>query len=185
MSEPAADVTVLVLVGSLRKVSVNRQLAQVAIDNAPAGVAMALFDQLDALPLYNEDIDTEPPVERVAELRKVAAEADAALAVTPEYNGTIPAPLKNVIDWLSRPYGKSPMKGKPVAVIGASLGQYGGVWAHDEARKSFGIAGLQVLDAPGLSVPTKSLDGKHPGEIPALVAEVEVVTQRLVAAARR
>lgn len=183
MSGKSTDITVLVLLGSLRKASINRQLAHVAIDNAPDGVHMMLFDQLGELPLYNEDIDTDSPPKSVVELRRAAAEADAALAVTPEYNGTIPAPLKNVIDWLSRPYGKSPMKGKPVAVIGASLGQYGGVWAHDEARKAFGIAGLHVVDDLALSVPTKSLDGKHPGEHATLVAEVRTVTQRLVAAA--
>ena len=59
----------------------------------------------------------------------------------PEYNGSIPGVLKNAIDWLSRPFGDGALKGKPLAVIGASLGQYGGVWAHDETRKSFGIAG--------------------------------------------
>ena len=77
----------------------------------------------------------------MAALRAAAAEADAALVVTPEYNGSIPAVIKNAIDWLSRPFGDGALKGKPLAVIGGSFGQYGGVWAHDETRKSFGIAG--------------------------------------------
>ncbi|MBX7433916.1 NAD(P)H-dependent oxidoreductase [Mycobacterium sp. Y57] len=185
MSATSPGVTVLVVVGSLRKASVNRQLAQVAIENAPSGVQMVLFDRVGELPLYNEDLDTEPPLAQVAALREAAGGADAALAVTPEYNGSIPGALKNVIDWLSRPYGRSPMKGKPVAVIGASLGQYGGGWAHDEARKSFGIAGLQVVDDCTLSMPTKSLAGRHPAEHDEVVQQLRGITQRLAAAVVR
>ena len=77
----------------------------------------------------------------VTALRAAAADADAALVVTPEYNGSYPAVIKNAIDWLSRPFGDGALKGKPLAVIGGSFGQYGGVWAHDDTRKSFGIAG--------------------------------------------
>ncbi|PRC47530.1 FMN reductase, partial [Mycobacterium sp. ITM-2017-0098] len=159
-----ANSTVLVLVGSLRAASVNRQLAELAIETAPAGVTLEWFDRLGELPFYNEDIDTDDVAEPVAALREAAARADAALVVTPEYNGSIPAVLKNAIDWLSRPYGNGALKGKPFAVVGAALGQYGGVWAHDETRKSFGIAGARVVKDLDLSIPTKSLDGKHPRE---------------------
>lgn len=100
-------ITILVLLGSLRRASINRQLAEVAIDDAPSGVRMHLFDRLGELPLYNEDIDTEQPAEPVTALRLAAAEADALLAVTPEYNGGVPGLLKNAIDWLSRPYGRA------------------------------------------------------------------------------
>ena len=86
------------------------------------------------------------------------------LAVTPEYNGTIPAVLKNAIDWLSRPYGAGALNGKPLAVIGSALGRYGGVWAHDDTRKSFGIAGAKVIDDITVSVPSGTFDGKHPRE---------------------
>ena len=89
----------------------------------------------------------------MAALRAAAADADAALVVTPEYNGSIPAVIKNAIDWLSRPFGNGALKDKPLAVIGGSMGQYGGVWAHDETRKSFGIAGPRVVEAIKLSVP--------------------------------
>ena len=89
----------------------------------------------------------------MAALRAAAADADAALVVTPEYNGSIPAVLKNAIDWLSRPWGNGALKDKPLAVIGAALGQYGGVWAHDETRKSFGIAGPRVVESIELSLP--------------------------------
>ncbi|WP_454789319.1 NAD(P)H-dependent oxidoreductase [Mycolicibacterium lutetiense] len=159
-----ADIKVLVLVGSLRAASINRQIAELAVEQAPEGVELRLFDRLGELPFYNEDIDTAEVAEPVVALRAAAAEADAALVVTPEYNGSIPGVLKNAIDWLSRPWGNGALKDKPLAVVGAALGQYGGVWAHDETRKSFGIAGPRVVEDLKLSVPSKSLDGKHPRE---------------------
>ena len=157
-----ADIKVLVLVGSLRAASINRQIAELAVEQAPDGVELRLFDRLGELPFYNEDIDTADVAEPVAALRAVAADADAALVVTPEYNGSIPGVLKNAIDWLSRPFGDGALKDKPLAVVGAALGQYGGVWAHDETRKSFGIAGPRVVEDLKLSVPSKSLGGTHP-----------------------
>jgi NAD(P)H-dependent FMN reductase len=157
-----SDIKVLVLVGSLRAASVNRQLAEAAIESAPEGVSLQLFDRLGELPFYNEDIDNDDVVEAVVALRAAAAEADAALVVTPEYNGSIPGVLKNAIDWLSRPFGNSALKGKPLAVIGTALGRYGGVWAHDETRKSFGIAGPRVVEDLKLSVQSTVFDGKHP-----------------------
>lgn len=172
---------VLVLVGSLRAASVNRQLAELAVESAPAGVDVEWFDRLGELPFYNEDIDTADIPEPVAALRAAAARADAALVVTPEYNGSIPGVLKNAIDWLSRPYGNSALKDKPIAVVGAALGQYGGVWAHDETRKSFGIAGPRVVDGLELSIPTKTLDGKHPRENGDVVARLRDILGKLVA----
>ncbi|NKZ11418.1 NAD(P)H-dependent oxidoreductase [Mycolicibacterium septicum DSM 44393] len=159
-----ADVKVLVLVGSLRAASINRQLAELAVEQAPDGVELRIFDRLGELPFYNEDIDTDDVAEPVVALRAAAAEANAALVVTPEYNGSIPGVLKNAIDWLSRPWGNGALKDKPLAVVGAALGQYGGVWAHDETRKSFAIAGPRVVEDLKLSVPSKTLDDKHPRE---------------------
>ena len=158
------DVKVLVLLGSLRAALINRQLAELAVETAPDGVSVQLFDRLGEVPFYNEDIDNEDVPEPVKALREVAAEADAALVVTPEYNGSIPGVLKNAIDWLSRPFGNSALKDKPLAVVGAAHGQYGGVWAHDETRKSFGIAGPRVVEDLKLSVQTTAFDGKHPRE---------------------
>ena len=155
-----SDIKILVLLGSLRAASVNRQLAELAVESAPAGVSLVPFDRLGELPFYNEDIDGDDVPEPVQALRHAAAEADAALVVTPEYNGSIPGVLKNAIDWLSRPLGNGALKGKPVAVIGSALGQYGGVWAHDEVRKSIGIAGARVVEDLKLSMPGKIFDGK-------------------------
>jgi NAD(P)H-dependent FMN reductase len=176
-----ADVKILVLVGSLRAASLNRQLAEVASESAPAGVSLQLFDRLGDLPFYNEDLDGDRAPEAVQALRLAAAESDAALVVTPEYNGSIPGVLKNAIDWLSRPFGDGALKDKPMAVVGTALGQYGGVWAHDETRKSFGIAGPRVIEDVKLSVPATVFDGKHPRENADVVQQVRDVVGKLVA----
>jgi NAD(P)H-dependent FMN reductase len=176
-----ANVNILALVGSLRAASVNRQIAELAADEAPDGVTVTVYDGLGDLPFYNEDLDTENPPAAVSALRAAAAVADGTLVVTPEYNGSIPGVLKNAIDWLSRPYGNGALKDKPLVVVGAALGQYGGVWAHDETRKSFGIAGTRVVEAITLAVPVKALDGKHPRESGDLVESLRDVVGKLAA----
>ena len=117
----------------------------------------------------------------VTALRAAAADADAALVVTPEYNGSYPAVIKNAIDWLSRPFGDGALKGKPLAVIGGSFGQYGGVWSHDDTRKSFGIAGPRVVESIKLSVPFKTLNGQHPREHAEVAANVRDAVGKLAA----
>ncbi|MBB2991557.1 NAD(P)H-dependent FMN reductase [Mycolicibacterium iranicum] len=184
MSDTAHS-TVLVLVGSLRAASINRQLAELAVESAPDGVRLEVFDRLGELPFYNEDIDNDEEnggvAEPVAALREAAARAGAALVVTPEYNGSIPGVLKNAIDWLSRPWGNSALKDKPLAVVGTALGQYGGVWAHDETRKSFGIAGPRVVEDLKLSIPAKTLDGKHPRENAEVADRLREIVDKLAA----
>jgi NAD(P)H-dependent FMN reductase len=176
------DIQVLTLVGSLRAASINRQIAELAVDVAPEGVTLTIFDRLGELPFYNQDIDNEADVSApVTALRAAAAEADAALVVTPEYNGSIPAVIKNAIDWLSRPFGDSALKDKPLAVIGGSFGRYGGVWAHDDTRKSFGIAGPRVVESIKLSVPFLSLGGQAPREHAETVSNVRDAVGKLVA----
>ena len=176
------EIKVLTLVGSLRAASINRQIAELAADVAPDGVTLTIFDRLAELPFYNEDIDNEADVsDAVTALRAAAAEADAALVVTPEYNGSIPAVIKNAIDWLSRPFGDGALKDKPLAVIGGSFGRYGGVWAHDETRKSFGVAGPRVVESIKLSVPFLSLDGQAPRDHAELVANVRDAVGKLIA----
>jgi NAD(P)H-dependent FMN reductase len=181
-----ADIKILALVGSLRGASVNRQLAELAAESAPEGVSVTVYRGLGAglgdLPFYNEDIDSPAEVPAaVTALRAAAADADAALVVTPEYNGSIPGVLKNAIDWLSRPFGSGALKDKPLAVVGGAFGQYGGVWGHDETRKSFGIAGSRVVDSLKLSVPFKSLDGKHPRENAEVAANIRTIVGKLAA----
>ncbi|KPI11150.1 NADPH-dependent FMN reductase [Actinobacteria bacterium OK074] len=148
------SVRILALVGSLRAGSHNRQLAEAAVKHAPEGVEVELFEGLADVPFYNEDIDVVDAVpEAAAKLRAKAGEADAFLLFSPEYNGTIPAVLKNAIDWLSRPYGAGAFSGKPTAVVGTAFGQFGGVWAQDETRKAAGIAGATILEDAKLSIP--------------------------------
>ncbi|OBJ03591.1 NAD(P)H-dependent oxidoreductase [Mycobacterium sp. 1465703.0] len=179
-------INILALVGSLRAASINRQIAELAREVAADDVTVTIFEGLAELPFYNEEIDEAmntdaPPLAPVTALRTAAADADAALVVTPEYNGSIPAVVKNAIDWLSRPFGDSALKGKPLAVIGGSFGRYGGVWAHDETRKSFGIAGARVVEDLKLSVPFKTLEGKTPAEHSELPAKVRDVVGKLAA----
>jgi NAD(P)H-dependent FMN reductase len=182
-----SNVKILVLLGSLRAASINRQIAELATQVAPDGVTVTLFEGLGELPFYNEEIDDSMNPDAgqspapVAALRAAAADADAALVVTPEYNGSYPAVIKNAVDWLSRPFGDGALKGKPLAVIGGSMGQYGGVWAHDDTRKSFGIAGARVVESIKLSVPFRTLDGNAPADHSELSANVRDAVGKLVA----
>src|SRR6476469_7444 len=143
---------ILALVGSLRSGSDNLRLAEAAVKLAPSGISVEIFDSLADVALYNEDHDQPGAVAAADRLRAEVQSADALLLVTPEYNGTMSAALKNAIDWISRPFGAGVAAGKPVAVIGTSHGQYGGVWAHDDGRKAARIAGAHVLDDLKLSV---------------------------------
>ncbi|MFI2433273.1 NADPH-dependent FMN reductase [Streptomyces sp. NPDC018693] len=176
------SVRILALVGSLRAGSHNRQLAETAVKLAPEGVEVVLFEGLADIPFYNEDIDIAGAVPAAAaKLREATAGADAVLLFTPEHNGTIPAVLKNAIDWLSRPYGASAISGKPVAVVGTALGQYGGVWAQDEARKSVGIAGGKVIEDIKLSIPSSMnrFAETHPADDAEVTAQLTEVVARL------
>src|ERR1700692_5108592 len=130
-----SDINVLALVGSLRAASVNRQVAEVSTENGPDGISVAVYDGLGDVPFYNEDIDGADAPVAARNLRAAVADADAVLVITPEYNASIPAVLKNAIDWLSRPYGEGAVAAKPLAVIGASGGRYGGGGGHDESRE--------------------------------------------------
>ncbi|GAA1284145.1 NADPH-dependent FMN reductase [Saccharothrix xinjiangensis] len=175
---------ILALVGSLRSGSHNRQLAETAVRLAPEGVEIEVYEGLAEVPFYNEDIDVEGIAPAAAtRLREATRRADAVLLFSPEYNGTIPAVLKNAIDWLSRPFGSGDLKGKPVAVIGTAFGQYGGVWAQDEARKAAGIAGGVVLDDVTLSVPgsVTRFAETHPADDPEVTTKLSEVLAGLSA----
>ena len=142
-----SDTRVMVLVGRLRADSVNRRLAELLREQAPEGVQIEIADGLGEVPFYNEDIDNPGTVPAAAaRLREQVAAADRVLAVTPEYNGTMPAVLNNAIDWLSRPYGAGAMVGKPFGVVGATPTPYGGRWAHADAARSARIAGAVVVE---------------------------------------
>jgi NAD(P)H-dependent FMN reductase len=181
-----SDTNILALVGSLRAGSTNRQLAEAAIAVAPEGVSITIFEGLADIPFYNEDIDVEGSVPAAAQaFRDAVSAADAVLIVTPEHNGTIPAVLKNAIDWSSRPFGASSISGKPVAAIGSAYGQFGGVWAQDEARKSFGIAGARVLTDVSLAIPESVIRFAevHPKDDAEVVEKLTAVVATVVAEA--
>ncbi|MGW4214451.1 NADPH-dependent FMN reductase [Lentzea sp. NPDC004789] len=177
-------VRILTLVGSLRAASTNRRLAEAAVQVAPEHIEVSVYEGLDTVPFYNEDIDVEGTVPVAAvKLREAAAAADALLLVSPEYNGTIPAVLKNAIDWLSRPYGAGALVGKPVAVVGTAFGQYGGVWAQDEARKAVSIAGAAVAEDLTLSIPSSVVRFAelHPVDDPEVAEKLTEVIEGLAA----
>ena len=144
---------VAVVVGSLRKASINRKVALALADLAPANLKLEIVEIGD-LPLYNEDIDGASPPAAYSTFRQQVSSSDAVLFVTPEYNRSVPAPLKNAIDVGSRPYGKSAWSGKPGAVISVSPGAVGGFGANHHLRQS-----LVFLDVPCMQQPEAYIGG--------------------------
>jgi len=139
-------VKILGISGSLRRDSHNTNLLRAAAEAAGPDVELELFEGLKEVPPYDEDDDVHPRPESVARLNAAIADADAVLFATPEYNASIPGQLKNAIDWISRPVATNALRNKPVAVIGASTGAFGAVWAQAELRKVLAVLGARVLD---------------------------------------
>jgi chromate reductase len=137
---------VLAISGSARRGSHNTDLLRAAARALPPGVELELFDGLLEIPPYCEDADVEPAPEPVERLRERIAAADAILIATPEYNASIPGVLKNALDWASRPFPDNVLRGRPVAVMGASTGLFGAVWAQAELRKVLHHTGARVVD---------------------------------------
>jgi len=138
---------VLGISGSLRRDSLNSALLRAAAERLPAGAELVEFGRLREVPPYDEDAELETTPAVVEDLRAAVRDADAVLIATPEYNHSIPGQLKNALDWVSRPAGKSALNGKPAAVIGASTGMFGAVWAQAELRKVLGAMGGRVVEA--------------------------------------
>jgi len=139
---------VLTISGSLRPDSYNALLLHAVEEQAPADLELHPFEGLADIPHFHGDrTDPDPVPEAVQRLRREIEAADAVLISTPEYNGSIPGTLKNALDWVSVPFPDNAVKGKPVAVIGASTGGYGGMWAQAELRKVLGIMGARVVPA--------------------------------------
>jgi chromate reductase, NAD(P)H dehydrogenase (quinone) len=139
-------VVVLGISGSLRAGSLNTALLRAAAGLVPAAVRLPLYTDLARVPPYSEDDDGEGAPAAVERLRAGIASADALLIATPEYNASLPGQLKNALDWASRPYPDNALRRKPVAVVGASTGLFGAVWAQAELRKVLTTAGADVLD---------------------------------------
>lgn len=137
---------ILAVSGSLRAGSHNTQLLQAAVEVAPAGVELELWHGIGDLPIYDQDLDDSDELPAsVRRLRDGWEAADAILIATPEYNGSVPGGLKNAIDWASRPLREAALTNKTVAVVGASTGQFGAMWAQADLRKILGTAGARVV----------------------------------------
>ena len=137
---------ILGISGSLRRDSHNTSLLRAAAEAAGPDIELELHEGLKQIPPYDEDDDIHPRPANVARLNEAIANADAVLFATPEYNASIPGQLKNVLDWVSRPVATNALRNKPVAVVGASTGAFGAVWAQAELRKVLAALGARVLD---------------------------------------
>ena len=144
---------ILAISGSLRDDSYNTKLLRAAGELVPDDVELELWDGLKAVPPFDEDDEVGEAPAGVVNLHDAIAGADAVLFATPEYNSSIPGQLKNAIDWASRPIATAPLRNKPAAVIGASTGMFGAVWAQAELRKVLASAGARVLEGE-LPLPT-------------------------------
>ena len=138
---------VLGISGSLRRDSYNHALLREAAERLPAGAELVEFERLGEIPPYDADLEEIGVPEPVEALREAIRGVDGVLVATPEYNHSIPGVLKNALDWASRPAGRSAMNGKPAAVVGASTGMFGAVWAQAETRKVLGALGARVVES--------------------------------------
>ncbi|HEV3469642.1 MAG TPA: NAD(P)H-dependent oxidoreductase [Pyrinomonadaceae bacterium] len=147
MSKP---VRILGIAGSLRRQSYNRAALRAAVELAPEGATLDIFE-IDGLPGFSEDDEQNPPA-KVAELKRRIRESDAILFVTPEYNYSIPGVLKNAIDWASRPYGDSAWDGKPAAIMGASIGTVGTARAQYHLRQVMVFLNMFPVNQPEVMI---------------------------------
>jgi chromate reductase len=163
---------ILAVSGSLREGSFNTSLLRAALEAAPDGVELELWEGIGELPLYDEDHDVGDVPESVRHLREDWAAAEAILFSTPEYNGSVPGGLKNAIDWASRPRVEAVLRNKPVAVVGASTGQFGALWAQQDLKRILGIAGARVI---GTEIPVSRAHERFDAE--GRLLDVEVFEQ--------
>ena len=143
-------IRILGIAGSLRRQSYNRAALRAAVQLAPQDAAVEVFE-LDGIPGFNQDEEKNPPA-KVAELKQRVRSADAILLVTPEYNYSVPGVLKNAIDWASRPYGDSAWNGKPVAIMGASIGTFGTARAQYHLRQTFVFLNMFPINQPEVMI---------------------------------
>ncbi|MDR2892472.1 MAG: NAD(P)H-dependent oxidoreductase [Deltaproteobacteria bacterium] len=138
--------TLAILVGSLRSASINRQLAN---GLAEIGPDLFKFNQLklDEVPIFNEELEQNPPA-AVVTMKQSLKAADGVLIITPEYNRSMPALVKNTLDWASRPYGDNSWTGKPVAVAGMSPGAVGTAVCQSQLRSVLGFLGARQMTQP-------------------------------------
>ena len=137
---------VLAISGSLRRDSHNAALLRAAAELLPPPVELEFYEGLKQVEPYDEDDDVGAGPAGARRFREAIESADAILIATPEYNSSVPGQLKNALDWASRPKGENALWGKSVAVVGASTGMFGAIWAQAETRKVLGASGARVID---------------------------------------
>ena len=173
------------LSGSLRRDSHNTRLLRAAARKLPPGARLELWEGLADVPPFNEDVEAAAPA-AVRRLRDAIVAADAVLIATPEYNASVPGQLKNALDWLSRPFDTNPLRRRPAAVIGASTGLFGAVWAQADLRRILERIGADVLDD---ELPIGQADSAFtlPGDLadPSADAKLGEIVGALAGAARR
>ena len=147
MNDP---IRILGIAGSLRRESYNRSTLRAAVELAPEGATIDVFE-LDGIPGFNQDEEQNPP-EKVADLKRRIREADAILFVTPEYNYSVPGVLKNAIDWASRPYGDNAWAGKPAAIMGASIGSIATARAQYHLRQMMVFLNMYPVNQPEVMI---------------------------------
>ena len=184
-------IRILGIAGSLRASSYNRRLLEAAVALAPVGTSVIVYDRLHTVPLFNEDLEgtSEPSLDGVAQLRAAVEQADALLIATPEYNQSIPGVLKNAIDWMSR--SPSVLRGKPVALLGATVGEWGTRHAQAAARHTLFACGAELVQVPHLYLRKAAnlfaddgmLDSASASELVGVVEALAEQTKRLQAAA--
>jgi chromate reductase, NAD(P)H dehydrogenase (quinone) len=157
------SIRILGLAGSLRKASYNRALLRAAQQLVPAGAKLDIIE-LDGIPPFNQDDEASPPAS-VVQLKARIKEADAVLFVTPEYNYSVPGVLKNAIDWASRPYGQNAWKGKPAAIMGASIGFVGTARAQYHLRQMMVFLDVPVVTQPEVLIGTAAKRFSDNGEL--------------------
>jgi chromate reductase, NAD(P)H dehydrogenase (quinone) len=171
---------ILGIAGSLRRGSHNRRLLRAAGDALPPGAVLAEWDGLADLPAFDQDLEDAPPP-AVQELLDAIEAADALLIATPEYNSSLPGALKNALDWASRPFPGNVLRHKPSAVIGASTGLFGAVWAQAEVRKVLKASGAHVLESElGVGMADGAFTEDDALAEPELAARLEEVVAELV-----
>lgn len=179
-------VRILGFAGSLRKASYNRAILRAALDVIPQDATLEVFD-LEGIPPFSQDLEGEPPA-KVREFKAKIRGADALLIATPEYNYSMPGVLKNAIDWGSRPYGDNAFDGKPLAIMGASIGMLGTARAQYHLRQSCVFLNMHPLNQPEVMVPFAQekidasgqlTDGKTREKIGELLHELVACTRRL------
>jgi chromate reductase, NAD(P)H dehydrogenase (quinone) len=180
------SVRILGIPGSLRKASFNRAALRAAGELLPPDASLEIFD-LEGIPPFSEDDERSLPP-RVAELKARIREADAILIATPEYNYSVPGVLKNAIDWASRPYGDNAWEGKPVAIMGASVGATGTARAQYHLRQTFVFLNMHPLNRPEVMISNAAqrfdadgrlVDPTSRNRVERLLAELVVWSRRL------